>query len=57
VELLLEKNASAIIVIGGGIIPEQDFNAVRRGHSGDLHARASLDSIVDWIRANVPPRA
>ena len=58
VELLREKNASDIIVIGGGIIPEQDFQMLYdAGIQAIFTPGASLDSIVDWIRANVPPRA
>ncbi len=40
VELLKEKNASDITVIGGGIIPEQDFPMLYdAGIQSDLHAR------------------
>lgn len=57
VELLKEKNASDITVIGGGIIPEQDFQILYdAGIKAIFTPGASLDSIVDWIRANIQTR-
>lgn len=54
VELLREKNASDIAVIGGGIIPEQDFQMLYdAGIQAIFTPGASLDSIVDWIRTHV----
>lgn len=54
VELLREKGGDDIMVIGGGIIPEQDFSLL---HEAGLKAiftpGASLESIIDWVRANV----
>ncbi|HEX7617232.1 MAG TPA: cobalamin B12-binding domain-containing protein [Verrucomicrobiae bacterium] len=57
VELLKEKNASDITVIGGGIIPEQDFPMLYdAGIKAIFTPGASLDSIVDWIREHVRSR-
>jgi len=57
VELLKEKNASDITVIGGGIIPEQDFQMLYdAGIKAIFTPGASLDSIVDWIRASIQTR-
>ncbi|MFO7568783.1 MAG: cobalamin B12-binding domain-containing protein [Smithellaceae bacterium] len=57
VELLREKNASDITVIGGGIIPEQDFPMLyEAGIQAIFTPGASLDSIVDWIRDHVANR-
>jgi methylmalonyl-CoA mutase, C-terminal domain len=56
VELLREKDAEDITVIGGGIIPEQDFPALySSGIKAIFTPGASLDSIVEWIRTNVKP--
>ena len=56
-ELLKEKNAADITVIGGGIIPEQDFPLLYdAGIKAIFTPGASLDSIVDWIRTNVRAR-
>ena len=57
VDLLREKNASDITVIGGGIIPEQDFQMLYdAGIKASFTPGASLDSIVDWIRTNIQGR-
>lgn len=57
VDLLKEKNASDIMVIGGGIIPEQDFAMLyESGIQAIFTPGASLDSIVEWIREHVPGR-
>ena len=54
VELLREKYASDIAVIGGGIIPEQDFQMLYdAGIQAIFTPGASLDSIVEWIRTHV----
>jgi methylmalonyl-CoA mutase, C-terminal domain len=58
VELLRAKDAADITVIGGGIIPEQDFQALYdAGIKAIFTPGATLDSIVDWIRTNIKPRA
>jgi len=57
VELLREKNAADITVIGGGIIPEQDFQPLyASGIKAIFTPGASLDSIVEWIKTNIKPR-
>lgn len=57
VKLLQEKNAADITVIGGGIIPEQDFQPLYdAGIKAIFTPGASLDSIVDWINRNIKPR-
>lgn len=57
-KLLKEQGADDITVVGGGIIPEQDFQML---YDAGLKAiwvpGATLDSIVDWFRKNVKPRA
>jgi len=56
VELLKERGAGDIPVIGGGIIPERDFPALYdAGIRAIFTPGASLDSIVAWIRDNVTP--
>jgi methylmalonyl-CoA mutase, C-terminal domain len=58
VELLKEKDAADITVIGGGIIPEQDFQALYdAGIKAIFTPGATLDSIVEWIKTNIKPRA
>ncbi len=57
-KLLKEQGADDITVVGGGIIPEQDFQML---YDAGLKAiwvpGAKLDSIVEWFRTNVQPRA
>jgi methylmalonyl-CoA mutase C-terminal domain/subunit len=54
VELLREKDAEDITVIGGGIIPEQDFTMLYdSGIKAIFTPGASLDSIVEWIKTNI----
>ena len=56
VELLNERGAGDIPVIGGGIIPERDFPVLYdAGIRAIFTPGASLDSIVAWIRENVTP--
>jgi methylmalonyl-CoA mutase C-terminal domain/subunit len=56
VELLNEKGAADITVIGGGIIPEQDFQLLySSGIKAIFTPGASLDSIVEWININIKP--
>jgi len=57
VELLKEKGAEDITVIGGGIIPDQDFQKLYDAGIKEIFTPgASLDSILDWIKNNLKPR-
>ncbi len=38
-KLLVEKGADDIVVVGGGIIPDQDFQYLYTMNQGDFHAR------------------
>ena len=53
-ELLREKEMTDVLVIVGGIIPDQDAEALKRdGVAGVFQPGASLDSIVNFIRSAV----
>lgn len=57
-ELLKEKGAEDIALIGGGIFPEEDIPRLKElGYREIFIPGESLDHIVDWVRANVHPRA
>jgi len=56
VELLREKNASDITVIGGGIIPEDFPMLYDAGIQAIFTPGASLDSIVEWVRTHIRGR-
>lgn len=56
-ELLREQGADDITVVGGGIIPDKDFQPLYdAGLKALFVPGATLDSICDWIRENVKPR-
>jgi methylmalonyl-CoA mutase C-terminal domain/subunit len=56
VELLKQHGADDITVIGGGIIPDQDFQMLYdAGLKAIFTPGASLDSIVEWVKTNVKP--
>ena len=57
-KLLKEKGAEDIMVIGGGIIPDQDKPLLYEANIKAIFTPgASLESIVGWIKTNVKPRA
>jgi methylmalonyl-CoA mutase C-terminal domain/subunit len=57
IEGLAEKDASDILVFGGGIIPEPDIEELKRtGVARIFTPGASTQEIVDWVRENIRPR-
>ena len=57
VDLLAERDASDIVVFGGGIIPEADrAELLERGVAGVFGPGATMASIVAWVREHVPER-
>ena len=56
VELLRERDASDIVVFGGGIIPDDDIPELERlGVAKVFTPGATTREIVDWVDANVHP--
>ncbi len=56
-ELLKEKGAEDIVVIGGGIFPDEDIITLKqKGVKALFTPGASLDHIVQWVRENIKPR-
>lgn len=54
VELLAERDASDIVVFGGGIIPEEDHQALYdMGVKGIFTPGTRMDECVDWVRNTV----
>jgi methylmalonyl-CoA mutase, C-terminal domain len=54
-ELLAQREAQDIVVFGGGIIPDADIPELERlGVAKIFTPGATTQSIVDWVRANVP---
>ena len=53
-ELLAERDATDIVVFGGGIIPAADLPELERlGVARIFTPGATTQSIVDWVRENV----
>ena len=58
VDALKQRGCSDVTVIGGGIIPQDDIPKLREsGVSQVFLPGTTTQSIVDWIRGNVKPRA
>src|SRR5467141_3790599 len=55
VEVLRQRGAEDIVVLGGGIIPEDDVAELkRRGLAEIFTPGAPLRAIVDWLRERFP---
>jgi methylmalonyl-CoA mutase C-terminal domain/subunit len=58
IELLKSQQAEDIKVFGGGIIPQDDVPQLeKKGVSAVFLPGSSTQTIIEWIRSNVPPRA
>jgi len=56
-ELLKANNADDIMVVGGGIIPEEDVPKLKKlGIKEIFLPGTSLDTVVNWVKDNVKPR-
>ena len=54
VELLAEKDASDIVVFGGGIIPESDEESLKRaGIAAIFGPGTSLGEITEWVKTTL----
>ncbi len=53
-ELLRERDATDIVVFGGGIIPDEDIPELQRmGVAKMFTPGATTQAIVEWVRANI----
>jgi methylmalonyl-CoA mutase C-terminal domain/subunit len=58
IELLKAQKADDILVFGGGIIPQDDVPRLQaKGVAAVFLPGSSTQTIIEWIRGNVPPRA
>ncbi|HKD81661.1 MAG TPA: cobalamin B12-binding domain-containing protein [Candidatus Angelobacter sp.] len=56
-ELLHQNKMDDVLLLVGGIIPEQDFDQMKKaGVSGIFNPGTPMDEIVEFIRKNVKPR-
>ena len=57
VELLKERDASDIVVCGGGIFPEEDIPKLKYAGIKEIFTPGTpLTKVVEWVRENVKPR-
>lgn len=55
-ELLKREGADDILVVGGGIIPEDDVVELKKAGVAEIFGPGTpLDEIVEYIKANVKP--
>ena len=58
VEEMKKRGLDDVILLAGGIIPQEDVPAVQKmGFRAIFGPGASTDEIVAWVRANVTPRS
>ena len=58
IELLKEKGGDDVVVFGGGIVPPEDIPQLKKlGVKEIFTPGASTEDIINWVRANVHPRA
>jgi methylmalonyl-CoA mutase C-terminal domain/subunit len=57
IDELKKRGADDVVVFGGGIIPDVDFERLKAaGVSGVFTPGTTLEAIVQWVRDNVRPR-
>ena len=58
IEALRAKGAHDVVIFGGGIIPEGDMERLRAsGVQGVFTPGTTLETIIEWVKTNVKPRA
>ena len=57
-KLLAARKSEDIVVFGGGIIPEEDMPGLQSaGIRKVFTPGTTTQEFIDWVKANVPPRA
>ena len=55
-DLLRENGVDDVLVIAGGILPDEDIPAIEAmGVKGNFGPGTSLSTIIDFVRANISP--
>ncbi len=58
IDELKKRGADDVVVFGGGIIPEGDFDRLKSaGVTGVFTPGTTLETIIQWVNENVHPRA
>jgi methylmalonyl-CoA mutase C-terminal domain/subunit len=56
IDALHAEGADDIVVFGGGIVPDEDARRLKRGGVAEVFGPGTdLQTIVDWVHANVTP--
>ena len=57
IDELRKRGGDDVVVFGGGIIPEADFERLTKaGVTGVFTPGTSLETIIQWVRENVKPK-
>ncbi|WP_129126317.1 cobalamin B12-binding domain-containing protein [Geomonas oryzae] len=57
-EILVEKGAADIVLMAGGVIPEDDIPGLKKSGIAEVFTPGtSTETIVGWVRDNVTPHA
>jgi methylmalonyl-CoA mutase C-terminal domain/subunit len=57
IDALKKRGADDVLVFGGGIIPEADFERLQAaGVTGVFTPGTTLETIIQWVRDNVHPK-
>jgi methylmalonyl-CoA mutase C-terminal domain/subunit len=57
IELLRENGAPDIAVFGGGIVPDEDIQSLKKAGVREIFTPgATTENIIAWVRANIHPR-
>ncbi|TGU71720.1 cobalamin B12-binding domain-containing protein [Geomonas terrae] len=57
-EILVEKGAADIVLMAGGVIPEDDIPGLKKAGIAEVFTPGtSTETIVGWVRENITPHA
>ncbi|MGH7829581.1 MAG: methylmalonyl-CoA mutase, partial [Candidatus Binatia bacterium] len=57
IRLLKEKGMGDVLVFGGGIVPQEDIDALKREGVAEIFTPGTpLGEIIEWVRAHVKPK-
>ncbi|MBP7148007.1 MAG: cobalamin B12-binding domain-containing protein [Acidobacteria bacterium] len=58
IQLLRERGADDVVVFGGGIIPDDDVEALKRSGLAEVfRPGSSTEAVLRWVEGHVRPRA
>ena len=58
IQLLRERGAGDVVVFGGGIIPDEDVEALKRSGLAEVfRPGSSTEAVLRWVESSMRPRA